>query len=94
MKVRPNLSLPMRKRNLSNRQTVKAEASLYIRAVSPESLLFPQYMGQVIRKILMSYTNNKGTDQPAHLHSLINAFVVCFLGSRISPIYVKFHDSS
>ena len=25
----------------------------------------------------MSYANNKGTDQPAHLRSLISAFVVC-----------------
>ena len=33
---------------------------------------------------LMSYGNNKGTDQPAHPHSLINAFVVCWLDSIIS----------
>ena len=33
---------------------------------------------------LMSYTNNKGADQPAHPRSLINAFVVCCLDSIIS----------
>ena len=33
---------------------------------------------------LMAYTNNKGADQPAHLHSLISAFVVRCLDSMIS----------
>ena len=33
---------------------------------------------------LMSYSNNKGADQPAHPHSLISAFVVRCLGSIIS----------
>ena len=33
---------------------------------------------------LMSYTNNKGADQPAHPRSLISAFVVLCLGSIIS----------
>ena len=33
---------------------------------------------------LMSYANNKGTDQPAHPRSLISAFVVCCLDSIIS----------
>ena len=33
---------------------------------------------------LMSYANNKGADQPAHLRSLISAFVVCCLDSIIS----------
>ena len=33
---------------------------------------------------LMSCVNKKGTDQPAHVHSLISAFVVRFLDSIIS----------
>ena len=33
---------------------------------------------------LMSYANNKGTDQPAHLCSLISAFVVRCLDSIMS----------
>ena len=33
---------------------------------------------------LMSYVNNKGADQPAHLRSLISAFVVRCLDSIIS----------
>ena len=33
---------------------------------------------------LMPYANNKGTDQPAHLRSLISAFVVRCLDSTIS----------
>ena len=32
---------------------------------------------------LMSYANNKGTDQPAHVRSLISAFVVRCLDSII-----------
>ena len=31
---------------------------------------------------IMPYANNKDTDQPAHLHSLISAFVVRCLDSR------------
>ena len=36
----------------------------------------------------MSYANNKGTDQPAHLRSLISAFVVRFLDSKM-PLLAK-----
>ena len=44
----------------------------------------------------MPYANNKGADQPAHLHSLISAFVVrCLDGiiplvsiSKISSLYL------
>ena len=32
------------------------------------------------------YTNNKGTDQPAHLCSLISAFVIHFLESIMTPL--------
>ena len=34
----------------------------------------------------MPYANNKDTDQPAHLHSLTSAFVVCCLDSIISLV--------
>ena len=33
---------------------------------------------------LMSYANNKGTDQTARMRSLISAFVVCCLDSIVS----------
>ena len=36
----------------------------------------------------MSYANNKGADQPAHPLSLISAFVVRCLGSKISLVSV------
>ena len=36
--------------------------------------------------LFMPYANNKGADQPAHLRSLISAFVVCFLDSII-PLF-------
>ena len=37
---------------------------------------------------LMSYANNKGTDQPTHLRGLISAFVVCCLDSVMSLVSV------
>ena len=37
---------------------------------------------------LMSYANNKGTDQSAHPHSLINTFVVRCLDSVMSLVSV------
>ena len=36
---------------------------------------------------LMPYANNKGADQPAHLRSLISAFVVRSLDSIISLVF-------
>ena len=43
---------------------------------------------------LMSYANNKGTDQHAHPHSLISAFVVRCLDSVMSLVSVtKIHAS-
>ena len=36
----------------------------------------------------MPYMNNKGTDRPAHPHSLFNAFVVCGLDSIIPPLAI------
>ena len=40
-------------------------------------------MGQVMRKQVMPYANNKGADQPAHPRNLISAFVVRSLDSII-----------
>ena len=37
---------------------------------------------------LMSYTNNKGADQPAHPRSLISAFIVRCLDSVMSLVSV------
>ena len=34
----------------------------------------------------MSYANNKGADQPVHLHSLTSAFVVRCLDSKIPKV--------
>ena len=47
-----------------------------------------QYMSRAMRKLVMSYANNKGADQPAHPRSLISAFVVCFLDSVMSLVSV------
>ena len=41
-----------------------------------------------MRKPVLPYANNKGADQPAHLHSLISAFVVHCLDS-ISPFSIS-----
>ena len=35
------------------------------------------------------YANNKGTEQPAHLRSLISSFVVCCLDSIISVVSIS-----
>ena len=37
-------------------------------------------------KEVWGFANNKGSDQPAHLHSLISAFVICLLDSVVSKI--------
>ena len=37
---------------------------------------------------IMSYVNNKGADQPAHLGSLISTFVVCCLDHIISILAI------
>ena len=58
--------------------------------------LLNYYMSHIMRKPVMPYGNNKGTDQPAHQHSLISAFVVRCLDctiplvsiSKISSLYV------
>ena len=38
-------------------------------------------MTLILKKTL--HVNNKGADQPSHPHSLVIAFVICFLGSFI-----------
>ena len=38
---------------------------------------------------LMPYANNKGADQPAHLHSLISTFVVHCLDSMICILAIS-----
>ena len=43
-----------------------------------------KYLSRAMRKCVMSYANNKGTDQPAHPRSLISTFVVHCLDSIIS----------
>ena len=43
-----------------------------------EILLSPLYMGLVMMKPVRMFGNNTGTDQPAHLRSLISAFVIRF----------------
>ena len=44
------------------------------------------YLSLIIRNMFLPYENNKGTDQPAHLLSLISTFVVHFLDSIISVV--------
>ena len=39
--------------------------------------------------LFMPYANNKGADQPAHPHSLIRTFVVCFLDSIKSLVSIS-----
>ena len=46
-------------------------------------------MSHVMRKSVLPYTNNKGADQPAHLRSLIGAFVVHFLDSIIPLVSIS-----
>ena len=49
-----------------------------------------QYMSPVMRKPVLPYVNNKGTEQPQHPRSLIRGFVVCFLDSMILlSFYIK-----
>ena len=43
----------------------------------------------IIRDLMLGtltlfYVKNKGTEQPAHPHSLISSFVICFLQCMIS----------
>ena len=38
---------------------------------------FYSSLGLIMRKPSSGFANNKGADQPAHLHSLISAFIIC-----------------
>ena len=42
-----------------------------------------------MRKPVLPYANNKGADQPAHLRSLISAFVVHCLNSIIPLVSIS-----
>ena len=50
-----------------------------------EIILKPMEMSHVMRKPV-PYVNNKDANQPAHLHSLINTFIVHCLDSIISVL--------
>ena len=39
-----------------------------------------------MENLTLFHANNKGADQTVHLHSLISAFVICFLGNLITPL--------
>ena len=54
--------------------------------------VWPDYMSHVMKKPVLSYANNKGADQPAHLRSLISAFVVRCLDS-IMPLLAIYKQS-
>ena len=41
------------------------------------------------KKLFMPYANNEGADQPAHLRSLINTFVIHCLDSRMSLVFIS-----
>ena len=73
----------------------------YVIVVFPDQthLLFEAYIYQVIHVIMFlhswastqenlssGFANNKGTDQPAHWHSLISAFVIRLLESILSRL--------
>ena len=45
-------------------------------------------LSHIMRKPVMPYANNKGTDQTAHLCSLISAVVVRCLDSIIPPLAI------
>ena len=46
-------------------------------------------MGLDSRKMSSGFANNKGTDLPAHLHSLISSIVIPLLESIISKFFYK-----
>ena len=51
-------------------------------------LLQYYHRSHVMRNLFMPYANNKGADQPAHLHSLISTFVVRCLDSITSLVSI------
>ena len=46
-------------------------------------------MSHIMRKPVLPNANNKDADQPAHLRSLISAFVVRCLDSIITSFYIR-----
>ena len=69
-------------------QTAKALGRLRIRAVSPEPSMAACVISTIISWAGTYVNNNKGTDQPAHLGSLIRIFVVRCLDSIISTVAI------
>ena len=55
--------------------------------------LLPGHIWALTREDLTSlHVNNKGTDQPAHLHSLVSTFVIhC---RKLSLLHARFQHSS
>ena len=47
------------------------------------------HTNHVMRKPVVPYANNKGADQPAHLCSLISAFVVHYQDSIIPLVFIS-----
>ena len=42
-----------------------------------------------MENLFLQYANNKGADQPAHSRSLISAFVVCCLDSKMLQVSIS-----
>ena len=64
--------------------TVKLDAANSFPSNTAEVRPIYLKMGQIMRKPVLSYVNNKGADQPAHQRSLISAFVVrCLVSNEI-----------
>ena len=50
----------------------------------PGSLVFSIFMDVNVRNPTLMLANNKGADQPAHPRSLISAFVIRYLKSKVT----------
>ena len=74
-------------------QMISNVASLFLYVITSFLLYLVPLEGynlsHVMRKPVMPYANNKGADQPAHLRSLISAFVVRCLDSIILPVSIS-----
>ena len=49
---------------------------------------FLEYLNAPWENLPFAYANNKDADQPAHPHSLISAFVICCLDSKMPLVSV------
>ena len=52
-------------------------------------LTFIHELIHVMRKPVLPYANNKGADQPVHPRSLISTFIVRYLDSMISQVFIS-----